>query len=237
MQYVSCILLLLSSIAFADQRVKIAIIDTGMPENGLESPYFCDSGHKDFSGTGIIDRHGHGTMVANSIAKHIDPVTHCIVALKWIDWDRETVDATRKINRIAAAVSHATAINAKYINMSLYGPSSDSDEKQAIETALARGIVVAVAAGNDGHDLSKMCDAYPACYAFKNKNFIVVANYLDWQRIWNSNYGGPVNATEFAQFDTSQATAIYLGKLIRGIYETKCSKHACPAPSNIRMRR
>lgn len=232
MKYVSCLMLLLSTIALADNRDKIAVIDTGAyPET---NPAFCRSGHKDFSGTGIEDHYGHGMMVAASIARSIDPAKVCLLAIKWIDWNREDLTEKQKLARIVSSIEYAIASGAKFINMSLSGQSPNPAERIAISLALRAGIVIAVAAGNDNRDLSQSCDIYPACYGFKNKNFRVVANYDGFIKARNSNYGGPVNELENGgSGDTSRATAIFLGKYVRGVYENKCS-NTCPAPKRLR---
>jgi len=238
MQYVSCILLLLSSIVLADSRSKIAVIDTGISSGYSDSGYLCKEGHKDFSDTGIEDRHGHGTMIFGAIAKRIDPSTNCIVIIKWIDWGHESPSVPEMMSRIAQSVEFAAQIHVDYINMSLAGPGASALEEQALSIALNAGIFIAVAAGNDNIDLSKKCTIYPACYRFKSKNFRVVANYDGFMKWPSSNYGGPVNELENGGTgDTSLATAIFLGKHIRGSYENKCTKHTCPAPNVIRMRR
>lgn len=233
MQYVSLLLLLLSPIAHADTRTKVAVVDTGMPTSLFDSRYLCSDGHKDISGTGIVDRHGHGSMIARDIARNIDVSTHCILIVKWIDWGRENIQPPVMMQRIAAAIDYAVISNSKYINLSLNGPGSSEYERQALTLALMQGVVVTVAAGNDGLNLSHNCDAFPACYAFRNKNFIVVANYRGTTRQRTSNYGGPVNAYEYGPTGTSESAAIFLGKYIRGSYENKCIG-TCPMPSRVR---
>lgn len=233
MQYVSWLLLLFVTIAHADPRTKVAVIDTGISELALFSGYFCKDGHADMTMTGLRDRHGHGTMVANEIAKNLDKSTHCILVIKWLDYSQESAPAPIKLKQLVASINYAIALDAKFINLSLGGDEPYTNERNAIATALNKGIVVAVAAGNENSNLSIVCDYFPACYGFKNKNFIVVANYNGLKKQPSSNYGGPVTAYEYGPNGTSQSTAIYLGKFIRGLYENKCT-NTCPAPRRMR---
>lgn len=61
---------------------------------------------------------------------------------------------------IADAVDYATAHGAKVINLSLGTDSQDNFLKQSIDDAIAAGVTVVAAAGNDGCD----CMLYPANY-------------------------------------------------------------------------
>ncbi len=219
-------LLMISSVALADNRDKIAVIDTGAYE--LDSPIFCKSGHTDLTGTGIKDINGHGTMIANAIGKNIDSSKVCIIVIKWFNSDEEPVGIKLKIKRVGDSISYAIRSGAKFINLSLYGRGPNPAEKLALKTALKFGIFIAVAAGNENVNLDLDCNAFPACYAFKSKKFKVVANYKGFVKAPTSNYGGPVNEFENGEnHGTSKATAVFLGKYIRGVYENKCI-NTCP---------
>ena len=199
--------------ADGETRVKIAVIDTGLPVNKKElDPYLCKIGHKDTTGLGIQDHHGHGTNVAGIIASKLNPKKHCLIIIKWyskLSHEKEIYDAFK----------HAIESDAKYINFSTVGPGAFPQEKQIIEYALKRGIKVVVSAGNKGANLDIECNDYPACYGIKHKNFYVVmakdARY--------SNYGGPaihqapgtgVCALDICLSGTSQAAANFTSELV-----------------------
>lgn len=200
-------------------KIRIAVIDSGL--GGAEiQPYLCEDGNVDLTGEGIRDVNGHGSNIAAIIANHMNPETHCIMLIKW--WH----DKHTHVNSLFSAVDHAIESNASYINMSLEGYVPDKQEEASIKYALRHGITVVVAAGNEGSDLGTVCDVYPACYRIVHPNFYVVANFINGHRYSSTNYGGPVNAFEngvdvdaggHVMTGTSQATAIFTNKLIRGL--------------------
>ena len=75
---------------------------------------------------------------------------------------------------IIAAIDYATANGAKVINMSLGGPGGSTGDltDQAIARANAAGVLVVIAAGNDGTD-NDTTPSYPAAYT--QPNIIAVA--------------------------------------------------------------
>jgi len=75
---------------------------------------------------------------------------------------------------IIAAIDYATTNGAKVINMSLGGPGGFAGDltDQAIARANAAGVLVVIAAGNDGTD-NDITPAYPAAYT--QPNIIAVA--------------------------------------------------------------
>lgn len=223
MQYLTYLILLLSSISLADSRIKVAVVDTGVNYGKVPIHFLCADGHKDISNTYLNDVDGHGTTIIKEIIKTIDPTRHCIVVIKWINPGIDNLTDTQAVNRIANAVQWAVKIKAKYINLSLSGYGASSRERNAIEAALNSGAVVVVAAGNNNINLHRDCVIFPACYAFSNKNFYVVANYRGAFKERSSNYGGPVNAKEYGLIGTSQSAAVFLSKYIRGEYEKKLS--------------
>lgn len=204
-----------------ESRIKIAVVDTGIILSDTIKPYICADGHKDFTATGLNDRHGHGTNVAHLIAQSIDPSTHCLVIVKWLD--PMTPGMLTSYN-LAAATKYAAYSDVKYINISAGGNSQLKKEKEAIQYGLEQGIRIVVAAGNDSWNLGEGCDHFPACYPTNSPNFYVVGA-LDskGQKAYFSNYGGPVNAwapgmrqswkTTIIMSGTSQACAVFTGQL------------------------
>lgn len=220
MKTLVAIALLLGVAAFASKpkRIPIAVLDTGIrmsPE--LEGKLCTDSGI-DLTGKGIVDINGHGTNVASIIARQIDGSRYCVLPIKWYHTQTQQV-------RISSAVYRAIAEHVGYINISAGGPISLPPEKKVLRLALEAGIVIAVAAGNDGKNLSEVCYYYPACYPDLRRypGYYVVANVHDDRYLDDSNYGGPVNAFGdghrieaggTVMSGTSQATANFLGDLI-----------------------
>ncbi len=207
--------------ASPETRTKIAVVDTGLYLSPAIEPYVCSEGHKDFTGTGLGDSHGHGTNVSHLIAQSIDPKKHCLMIVKWLD---VTTPGILTSYNLSAAIKFAAHSDAKYINISAGGKAKLRQEREAIEYALAHDIRVVVAAGNESEDLAKNCVYYPACYKTKSPNFYVVgALDSNGQPAYFTNFNGPVNAwapgmrqswkTPIVMSGTSQACAIFTGRL------------------------
>jgi len=68
----------------ANKLLKIAVIDTGISLDRIQDASLCKTGHKDFTGYGLNDNHGHGTHIYGLIdqyAKNIKLKTNSDVAL------------------------------------------------------------------------------------------------------------------------------------------------------------
>lgn len=222
-------LLLLSSIATSaftspEMRRKIVIIDTGAnPEVGNIKNALCAYGHRSFvDNRPLVDDYHteHGTNIAGIIADGLDTTKYCLIILKYISESNGG-----KIENEVAAIQHATYQDPYIINLSLGGADENPLERRALQEALNKGIIISVAAGNEGLDLDKGCVTYPACYAkdFNNKNYHVVGSTTANIRRY-SNHGKIVNYLEDgthkgfnALSGTSQSTAIHTNKLARGL--------------------
>lgn len=214
-------------VARTETRKVVAIIDTGADFDHPDlKPFFCDGGHRDFTGLGLNDTHGHGTHIAGLITKGLDPKKVCIIVLRYY-----TSGGYRNFTNEVSAMIWAGKQGAALVNFS----SGGFDPGTGVETETIRNLVMAgtkvvVAAGNDGQDLGKKCDYFPAC-SLKIEGFYVVENLNKaGQRCPSSNHGGPVNASApgLMQYSalpgghhgtmsgTSQATANYSNKLLGG---------------------
>ena len=149
------------------KSVVVAVIDSGVMSThedlvGRIAPgavNFVDS-----SGTG--DGKGHGTNVAGIIAaetgnaKGIAGVTGTldvsILPIKVFDAAGNGCTSSMLVQ----AITYAIAQNVDVINMSLGGVEYSAAEAQAVRNAIAAGIVVVAAAGNDGITAY----SYPASY-------------------------------------------------------------------------
>jgi subtilisin family serine protease len=151
--------------AKAETRDIVAVIDTGhnLYSAPRLTPYMCVMDHIDLTGNGIEDVHGHGTNILGIIAKYIDPKRTCLLSVKFYHRNG-TPDDTK---RVAKAIEQSIKVGAKYINMSLSGSDYSKKERDLIEEALKKNIRVIVASGNDGINMDKNCNTFPACYSFK----------------------------------------------------------------------
>lgn len=200
------------SVYSKETRKVIAVIDTGMPSTPSIKKYLCTDGHRDFTGIGIRDVHGHGTNIVGLIIKGMNPKTHCIVILKFYH------DQT--VNNVSAYSSYLWKLKPSMINMSLAGPEFNPLEYSVLKALTQAGTVVVVAAGNDRQDLSIDCNTYPACYKLGSKNFHVVGA----PDLAASNYNGPVTDLDRGLYQcalnvcfsgSSQATANVTAKLLK----------------------
>jgi subtilisin family serine protease len=180
------VFLLFSWPANAESRRIIALVETGLNPAPEVLPYLCESGSRDFTGTDMKDRIGHGTVIAKLAVEGLDPRKVCFVVLKWANQGGGSPE------HVLQAIKYAIGIGASIINLSLGGESWSTDEHRALEVALAQHIHVVVAAGNDGLNMSRVCPYYPACYRFKSPYFHVVGSYDgDVREEW-SNWGTPI---------------------------------------------
>lgn len=193
----------------ADAPVIVAVIDTGIdmthpelagklwrndkeiPGNGIDDD---KNGYKDDvhgwnfidNNNDLTDLNGHGTVNAGIIAASINngmgiaginPNVR-IMALKALDYDLKggSIETGR-------AILYAVNNGAKVINISIGGREYSRFEEMAIDYAHEKGVVVVVAAGNEGVETK---DAYPAGL----KNVITVASTDSEDRRTNfSNWG------------------------------------------------
>jgi hypothetical protein len=138
--------------AASGSGVTVAVIDTGT----ADLPQFAGSlteGPSYVSGGADPGQEDHGTEMADLVLQ-VAPEAH-VLAIRAIP--DTTVATTKNLTRcpIGSAIDYATAHGAKVISMSLGSDSGDLTgyspcEAKAVEKALAAGITVLAAAGNNG---------------------------------------------------------------------------------------
>ena len=205
--------------------IKIAVIDTGFNNKYEDKVKLCNTGHRDFTGTGLHDNHGHGTHISGLIAENAIN-NYCIMILKSYD----PVDGGSIANS-TLAIEWAILQGADIINYSGGGLSANSREKKAVLKALDAGIIIVAAAGNEHANLSHTA-YYPASY---DKRIVVVGNLTkDGRRAPSSSFGGPtdlmVRGTNIRGINgtmtgTSQSTAIVTGRIAKQLYTRKVLLH------------
>ena len=174
----------------------------------------------------LEDEHGHGTHIAGLIAgdskdfKGIAPGTK-IMVLKY--YDAKAPGGGNLMNTVRA-IKYALLMGATIINYSGGGPEPFPLERQALEAAAKKNVLVVAAAGNESTD-SDLIGFYPASYNLKNI-LSVMAVGPDLKRVPSSNWG-PQNIKVAAPGEqilsllphaqmgymtgTSQATALVTG--------------------------
>lgn len=166
-------------------KVVVAVIDTGLDRDHEEFNYAVLPGW-DFVLSHPIygDEIGHGTHVAG-IIRAVAPD----VALMPIRYFSYLDRGKTQVKRTVAAFEYAVSKGVQVINYSGGGPEFDPDEYLAIKKAQAKGILVVVAAGNEGNNTDLVeNDYYPAGYHTSN---MIVVGSMDEQNqlLHDSNYG------------------------------------------------
>lgn len=205
--------------------LKIAVIDTGLNLKDVRfKNHLCSTGHKDFTGTGLNDSNGHGTHVSGLIEKYAGNGNYCFLIYKYYTDSESGSDSLRhEIDAIREAVMDGAEI----INIS--GGGDEFNEYESLLIKYNPQIIFVVAAGNNGENLDIPSNKfYPASYFYGNEEVVSAVNEKG-TLVSFSNYGKKVENKELGEdvlsylpggqtgliSGTSQATAIYTGKLIR----------------------
>jgi major intracellular serine protease len=174
-------------------ELKVGVIDTGLDitDTRLNSR-LCPNSSQDFTGTGLVDHHGHGTHVVGIIENRAKDANYCLAIFKF--YDKNLAPEADLINALKEAISQKLDI----VNMSLGGKDFDQQEKDLI--CNNPHIKFIVSAGNDNEDLGKT-PTYPASYHCDNE-VIVGATGDDYvgaigqPKAWFSNYGDIIDVWE-----------------------------------------
>jgi lantibiotic leader peptide-processing serine protease len=156
----------------AGKQIVVAVIDTGFDESRMNYNFLCKTGHKDFTGKGLNDTHGHGSHISGLIDQYAkgvvmhgsDPselriaaqrlksteVNYCQIIIKYYS---EGFSASDNISNTISSFRWAIDHGADIINYSGGGNAPSLKEFAVVEEALDRGITVVVAAGNDKRDI------------------------------------------------------------------------------------
>jgi len=198
------------------REVRIAILDTGVDMNDSDLK-FCPGLSRDFTGTSLTDTHGHGTNIAYIIRHFAQERPYCLIIVKVLRVEKDH----NNIQYLIDGLNYIANLKPDIVNASLSGEGSIKPERMAIDRILANNHTIFVAAaGNEGYDLDKNCNIFPACYSNK---IVSVGNLgRDGQRNPSSNYGKYVKRWEmgtgilaggYRMTGSSQASAIASGKL------------------------
>ncbi len=196
-------------------------MDTGLD---LKDPRFasalCPTGHKDFTGTGIVDRNGHGTHVAGLIKQYAGDSGYCLLIYKYYDHDTILGEEDHAFEWEVTAFSQAIKDGADVVNFSGGGTMHSLLEYNTMRRAT--DTIFVVAAGNNGQDLdTKGNEFYPASYRLPNTLAVgnlgaKSSNYAPWL-VWEvgENVLSTVPGGLRYLSGTSMATAIRTGKLVK----------------------
>ena len=139
--------------------ISVAVLDTGIDYDHPDiSPRFTsDKGTVTIGRGDPLDRNGHGTHVAGTIAgKHVgvaDEVT--LYAVKVLNDYGGGTDGS-----VMRGIDWAARKGVDIVNMSLGGPGKTRAFQMVIDAAHEQGMTLVAAAGNDGREVA----SYPAAY-------------------------------------------------------------------------
>ncbi|WP_445636080.1 Peptidase S8/S53 domain-containing protein [Nostoc sp. DSM 114161] len=173
---------------YTGQGVVVAVVDTGVDrnhedlrnniwtnaneiaDNGIDDDgngYVDDNYGWNFSGNNnnTLDGNGHGTHVSGTIAGENNNygVTGIAYNAKIMPVKVLNDSGSGSYNSIAKGIRYAVDNGADVINLSLGGRYSNRTLESAINYASSKGVIVVMAAGNDGGSSPD----YPARYASK----------------------------------------------------------------------
>ncbi|BAY20914.1 peptidase S8/S53 [Calothrix sp. NIES-2100] len=171
---------------YTGQDVVVAVIDTGVDYNHLDLKNNIWTNTKEIAGNNIdddgngyiddshgwnfventsdpIDRNGHGTHVSGTIAGENNGVGVTGIAYNSKIMPVKVLDdsGSGSLSSITKGIYYAVNQGANVINLSLGSDFPNSSLASAIEYASKKGVVVVMAAGNNGLPII----SYPANYA------------------------------------------------------------------------
>ncbi|KAK6529077.1 subtilisin-like serine protease [Orbilia ellipsospora] len=167
---------------WAGKGTTIYVVDTGVRTTHKEFENRATWGYNAIAGTPNSDQNGHGTHVAGIAAGKTYGVAKLarIVAVKVLD-----LNANGKVSYTLAGLNYVSKVakpGKSVVNMSLGGARSQS-LNDAVEALYKKGIIVVVAAGNDGD----VASAYSPASA-KDAITVGATDYTDTMAYF-SNYG------------------------------------------------
>ncbi|MEH1872430.1 S8 family peptidase [Nostoc sp.] len=174
---------------YTGKGVVVAVVDTGvdynhedLKDNIWTNPKEIADNGKDNDGNGyandihgwnfvdnnnnVLDDNGHGTHVSGTIAGENNSygVTGIAYDAKIMPVKVLDDSGSGSYTSIAKGIHYAVDNGANVINLSLGGPYSNRTLESAIDYASSKGVIVVMAAGNDGDSSPD----YPARYASKS---------------------------------------------------------------------
>ncbi len=140
--------------------VTVALVDTGVvPVPELDGALWSSASRSFVPGAGVTDQDGHGTEMAD-IVHEVAPGARLL--------DLEALGSGGGTDaEVASAIRYGVRRGARIVNLSAEGAAPEPAIRSAISYAGRHGVLVVVAAGNDGID-SDTFPSYPAGYSLPN---------------------------------------------------------------------
>jgi len=182
------------------KKVKVAVIDTGVD---LNNPFLNQEGRYPAS---IDDKNGHGSHVAGIIS--LLTQNNKMIEIIPYNYYNQNHSGQENLESLLTQLGKAIKDNVDIINISGGGPEPSKKEKELIELAKMKGIIIVTASGNESTDLDNivkcyfMCNSrfavnqykyYPASYGLSN--IISVSNYVNQKIVEKSSNIGKETVT------------------------------------------
>lgn len=184
----------------ASGSVLVAIIDSGVAEHRMIRPRLSKLGfdYVDNDLDPTNDESGHGTHVAGIVVDCTPSLGVSIMPIRVLN-ENGGGRIANAINAIDEAVDAGCGI----INLSLVSPNISEAFDDAVNRAVASGVIVVVAAGNNGSDVS-----YYSPVHLQTKGLIVVGAVESGGSVASySNYGTSVDVFAYGSSITSCAVS------------------------------
>jgi len=185
-----------TSLGYDGTGIGVAVIDSGISDiPDLHAQNYRVVYAQDFTGKSTVDEYAHGTHVAGIIGgggknstgsnyfytiKGIAPNVS-LINLKVLDKNGAGTDSS-VVSAIQAAINLKSTYNIRVINLSLGRPVYESAALdplcQAVENAWKAGIVVVVAAGNEGRNNSQNTSGYGTITAPGNDPYVITVGAM-----------------------------------------------------------
>lgn len=168
------------------RKIKVAVIDTGFNPKARATNLLQGYNNNFYNDYNIA--HGsHVSGIILGVNSNIELISYEV----WMNNQSSAITIKKSILSILDALQRDVDI----INISMSGGYPDPNELAALKIAEEMGVIVVVAAGNDGEELSsKKCNIFPACYKPYLSNMIVVGNLTEKNQLHSkSNYGSIVD--------------------------------------------
>lgn len=147
-----------------DGSVLVAVLDTGLNTANTDLSGINVTGYNVLtSSTNFSDDNGHGTMVTSVLAAKTNNsfgIAGLIPNARFLAVKVMSSTGTGTYSDMIKGIEYASSQGAKVINMSIGGRSASSALKLAVDTAVANGITIVSATGNEGTTTLN----YPAAY-------------------------------------------------------------------------
>lgn len=190
----SLLFLYLGEKSEAKETIKVLIIDTGVD---LSHEEISSHVKEPFNPVDYIDYSVHGTAMASLILKDTCQEVE-LISCNYYPSHNSYDDSN-------SCFYKALSENVQYVNFSSSGKHQNDEERELLRELSNKGVVVVVAAGNDGLNLTKTgkCEgSYPACYLFKHM-YIVQNIEQNGKLHEKSNYLKNKNARKEMGMDVS----------------------------------